>query len=206
MIKSGDLKALKHYLNSNPININGVNNANLSLMDIAVSEGKLDIVKSLLKFGADSNHRTRKGATPLLVAAYSANADMIRLLLNHGAKIDMAMPIMEDWDEGVDGFYPIHMAAISKHHAQSAQALEALIEAGADINQPRLKFLETPIIVAIDAGNIQAVETLWRFSQIQNKPLRITGNLKFINFDESPAMANLLKQIFGPEWRQVVLH
>ncbi|OSM07255.1 hypothetical protein MAIT1_05102 [Magnetofaba australis IT-1] len=112
-------------------------------------------------------------------------------LLQYGARVDMAMPILEEWDEGVDGFYPIHMAASSKKMAQSAQAIQILVDAGADINQERVKFHGTPLTIAIDIGNIHAVRKLWALAKIQNKKLRAGGTLKFSKRGENPEMAIL---------------
>jgi quercetin dioxygenase-like cupin family protein len=56
----------------------------------AVAEGHREIARSLLDRGANANHRYAEGAMPLLTAAYNGDAEMVKLLLAHGARPDLS--------------------------------------------------------------------------------------------------------------------
>ncbi len=54
----------------------------------AVARRDVEIVKMLLKAGADPNARQESGFVPLHVAASNGNAALVELLLKHGARAD----------------------------------------------------------------------------------------------------------------------
>lgn len=54
-------------------------------LDDEVNMGNIDTVKALLENGADVNWRDMNGNTPLLAAANTGDAEMIRMLLSFGA-------------------------------------------------------------------------------------------------------------------------
>lgn len=54
-------------------------------LDDEVNTGNLDNVGHLLEQGADVNGRDVLGNTPLIAAAYTGQAGMVRLLLTRGA-------------------------------------------------------------------------------------------------------------------------
>src|SRR5437016_12543166 len=68
---------------------------------LAVSEGKLDVVRYLLDQGANANARESSGGTPLAEAAYYGRVEVIKELLlrganinaigNHGSALDVAL-------------------------------------------------------------------------------------------------------------------
>jgi beta-lactamase regulating signal transducer with metallopeptidase domain/ankyrin repeat protein len=96
-------------------------------LNMAASGGSLACAKLLLDAGADPNsvivgdpHMGDTGTTPIDAACGTDNADIVRALLDHGARIDFV-------DSG--GFTPILYAAYS--HA--AKCLALLIDRGADI-------------------------------------------------------------------------
>lgn len=62
---------------------------NVSVLWVATSINNLDIVKLLVKHGADVNHRTKTGSTPLRGACYNGNVDMARFLIDHGADVHL---------------------------------------------------------------------------------------------------------------------
>ena len=58
-------------------------------MHVASYDGKLEIAKILIKYGADVNSRDNEGWTPLHWAAPNHGlVDILRLLLDNGADID----------------------------------------------------------------------------------------------------------------------
>ena len=56
---------------------------------LAVSEGKLNVVRYLLDEGANVNARESSGSTPLAEAAYYGHLDVIKELLLRGADINV---------------------------------------------------------------------------------------------------------------------
>jgi ankyrin repeat protein len=94
----------------------------------------LEKVKLLLDRGADVNARASTGITPLMVAArYRGNADVVRLLLKKGAKVDS--------DKGIE----VRNDASALFFAVMAgdiQTVAALLDAGARL-ETRMKVLGT---------------------------------------------------------------
>jgi len=54
-------------------------------LDDEINMGNLENVRRLLQHGADANGRNALGDTPLKAAAYTGQADMVRLLLEFDA-------------------------------------------------------------------------------------------------------------------------
>ena len=58
---------------------------------IAIENGHVAVVEALLKYGADVHRElsaARNKNSPLMVAAYSGNLDMVKLLVAHEAKVE----------------------------------------------------------------------------------------------------------------------
>ncbi len=89
-----------------------------SLRD-AVRSGDLAAVKALLDAGADVNERDQLGATPLLDAAWYGNEQIVRLLVEGGARVDATH------DEG--GSTPLDYAVLRGNEA----IVHLLLERGA---------------------------------------------------------------------------
>lgn len=54
----------------------------------AAWNGKVDVVRLLLRRGADMEKMDRKGKTPLIHAVWEGKTDAVKLLLNQGANIN----------------------------------------------------------------------------------------------------------------------
>lgn len=114
------LKVFDVLLKAPKINVNLASRQNETPLMMACIKGHLDLVKRLIKLGADIN---REGWTPL---HYAASADtpqtleIIKLLLEESAYIDAASP---------NGSTPLMLAA----QYSSEAVVKLLLEEGADI-------------------------------------------------------------------------
>jgi len=54
----------------------------------AARQGENEVIRELIKRGADINFRDEKGYTPLIIACYNNRLETARLLLDSGANID----------------------------------------------------------------------------------------------------------------------
>jgi ankyrin repeat protein len=122
----------------------------------AARAGNPKAVQALIEAGADVNARTAsRGQTALMWAAARDNADAVRILLQHGAKIDArtenpARVSGRASESGntftatqPTGFTPFLFAV----RAGSLNAVKALVESGADVNDT-LSDGESALVVA----------------------------------------------------------
>lgn len=108
--------------------------------------GSLEMVRLLLNAGADPNLASQLGNTPLITAsAYPSATPILELLVQHGAKIDVA---------NVRGITPLRNAIM----AGDASAVRFLIEHG---HPPRSRANSTSnLALAAEYGNIEIVRLL----------------------------------------------
>jgi uncharacterized protein len=90
-----------------------------SLLDAAVSKSDVDLLKYLLKHGADPNVKTRPSGNPLHIAAGAGNSTIVRLLLDNGAVVDA---------RDKDNSTPLFLAVIGENDSN----VKLLLERGAD--------------------------------------------------------------------------
>ena len=86
----------------------------------AVFNQKPGYVRLLIEDGADANHRSEQGETPLMIGARYGDVSILQLLLDAGARIN---------DSGKNGETALTIAAAEAN----AGAVRALLEAGADL-------------------------------------------------------------------------
>lgn len=118
----------------------------MTLLEIAAMEGNAELVATLLHRGADGNHRSDLGWTPLYAAAQSGNAETIRLLIEQGVGV---------LAESEKGWNPLHAAA----RDGSSEAVKLLLDYGIDKNSVSLDGI-TALWLAAESGNVGAVEIL----------------------------------------------
>ncbi len=147
----------------------------------AVSEGKMDEIKSLLAKGADVNGRDENygNITALFVAVENGNIETVKTLLDFGAKVNIRdeekrSPLMRlDSDATPELIkllisYGAKVRLIDKqgnnvlHHVAAgvnAEVLQMLINEGADIDAQN-KEGQTPLMIAAEYENIECVKAL----------------------------------------------
>ncbi|KAN0141504.1 Ankyrin repeat-containing domain protein [Lactarius tabidus] len=114
-------------------------------------EDGVSVAGLLLKHGVDVNTRNKDHLTPLYVASYVGNIEIVRLLLDHGAD-------PESNAEGHIGEKPLHQVSYGKYRSpeDGVRVAQLLLERGADVNTRR-KDDQTPLHVASYFGNVEIV-------------------------------------------------
>jgi ankyrin repeat protein len=122
-IKQGDLKAVKMWIKNDPKSVHKKDaDCNTPLIIAAWQNSNVDIIKCLLKNGADVNAKNNNGDTPLTLAArQNTNVDIIKCLLKNGADVNA---------KNIHGDTPLHLAAWQN---TNIEIIKCLIENGADV-------------------------------------------------------------------------
>lgn len=96
-------------------------------------------VQSLINSGADVNHASAEGLTPLALAAMeSSDAQVIETLLKAGADVNATDA---DW-----GWTPLFLAAMNN---DNAQVIDTLVAYGANVDERCVGINSTPLIDAV---------------------------------------------------------
>ena len=135
-IRTGDLKAIEAFAKSHDLNCQLEHGTPLCL---GAFEGRVKVVKLLLKLGADPNYQSGNRWTPLIAAANDGRSRIVEILLDAGAD-----PNKQD----TKGQGPLHHLCFCPRKS-AAEVAKLLISRGAD---PLLKNLEghTAYRVALD--------------------------------------------------------
>ena len=99
----------------------------LLLTQWAVKYGKLNILKLLLKSGANVNKRNSKGATPLYFAVQQNDSEAVKVLLDQD---DIEVDLKAEKD-GI-GWTPLFRACAEGY----LKIVSLLLSKGADVNSP----------------------------------------------------------------------
>ena len=111
-------------------------------------EGQEEVLKRLLRGGADLAARDGRGRTPLLWAAENGHEAVVRLLLEEGADV-----------ESKDTVYaqtPLLLTAKNGHEA----VVKLLLEKGADVESKDTTYGRTPLLLAAQYGHEAVVKLL----------------------------------------------
>ena len=130
--------------------VNTVNKCGGTPLSEAASLGYVDLVRYLLAVGAQI-HVEGQGEPTLNCGTNSGNTEIVRMLLNTGADVNIRNDIGET---------PLHLAA----GKDNLELVQLLVNCGADIRAKRI-FDETPLEVAEYAG---AVATAKYLSQLES--------------------------------------
>jgi ankyrin repeat protein/L-ascorbate metabolism protein UlaG (beta-lactamase superfamily) len=113
----------------------------------AARRGTLSIVKLHLEHGVDVNAMDQHGWTPLIGAAF-ANADVVKFLLDNGAKVNTGKSEEMYWT-----------ALLGAVRRGSPDMVKMLVEKGADVNAVNEEGM-LPLHAAVGRGDRDIVETL----------------------------------------------
>ena len=121
-VRNQDVEAVKALL-AKHVPADAQNRYGVTPLVLAVEGGNLQIVNALIAAGADVNHALPEGETVLMTAARTGNVPVIQALLRHDARPGLR--------EDFYGETALIWAAVADH----ADAVTALLNAGADINE-----------------------------------------------------------------------
>jgi ankyrin repeat protein len=114
---------------------------------LACANGNAVLVEELLKGGANALAERWSGETALMIAAGSGNPKVVKMLLDHGAKVDAA--------ESHKGQNALMWAAANEH----TEVIDVLLKAGAHPNTAS-KAGFTPLVFASERGDTKSAATL----------------------------------------------
>ena len=120
----------------------------------AVQSGEVEVVRVLVKAGADVNQATKVGprmTTPLLLAAAEGDVAVVRALVEAGADVNHPAG-----GSSMCGETPLFVAALLSH----VRVVRALLKAGADVHQAVCRTYprrSKPINVATDEQLVRAL-------------------------------------------------
>ncbi len=133
-------------------NVKAASRFNITPLSLACTNGDAALIDRFLKAGADPNATSEQGQTALMTAALTGKVDAVKLLLAHGAKVNLKEP----W-KGQTAL----MWAASEGNTDAAGML---IEFGAEVNAKSNSGF-TPFLFAVRNGHIDAAKVLagaWR--------------------------------------------
>jgi ankyrin len=117
------------------------------------SQDEVRVANLLLERDMDVDVRRKDHWTPLHLASYFGNAEIVRLLLDHGADLEAA--------EGKMGEKPFHQVSYGKYRSQEGgiRVAQLLLNRGAYVNTRR-KDHWTPLHLASYFGNVEIARLL----------------------------------------------
>ncbi len=122
-----------------------------SLLHTAASHGCTDIVRLLLKAGANPNaHTYWTEETPLHLAAFRGDAETIRVLLDAGAQLEAELVDYDERYDGDDGSETALDIAVARGHCN---AVRVLLRAGANYHRCN-SMGYTPLLRALANGQM----------------------------------------------------
>ena len=183
----------------------------------AVAEGHREIAQMLLERGANANHRYAEGAMPLITATTNGDAPMVKLLLAHGARADLAndagqtatdvaaagghgdiVTMLRTRGSGIraDREDPTRVSPESYEVAQENERVRVLTEAlapGGTIGRHRHP---DHVLIAISGGRIAAKSVHGRVETIEVQP----GDALWF-----PAGAHEIENVGPHPWRAAIV-
>ena len=142
---NNDLSSAKSMKPSNKATTPQISN---DAFRMAAYEGRLESVRSAIESGIDVNGvDSTRSLTALHMAAYNGHTETVKYLIEQGAKVDCRD------DEGKTPL--IHAST-----GPFAKSVQALLEAGADVNARDTTEGFTPLMMAAGLGQPEVVEVL----------------------------------------------
>lgn len=141
---------LTQFLLAHGASPNQPNSRGQTALHVAAQHGSIAIVRQLLQAGATVDVASLDGTTALMLAAENGFPDVVNVLLERGADPSATTSL---------GWTAIHLAVLSSKTQSQSACIQALLEAGADIDE-ETNGGKTPLILASALGLIEVVEML----------------------------------------------
>ncbi|KAJ3220104.1 Transient receptor putative cation channel sub A member 1 [Dinochytrium kinnereticum] len=183
-IYRGDLEIVGVYLSIRPEGVNQIlshspieigasdgksREVDLLPLHVAASFGRIDMIRLLLRKGANINGCDANGRTPLMYAATKGKSDAIcALIMQDGIEISSdAAAETALWKLDVDradnqGWTALHYAAAATK-GDVFRSVQALLENGAFPDPREYKYLLTPLHMASKSGSFDAASELLKY-------------------------------------------
>lgn len=147
-VSDGDVEQVKELIaRGENVNAKDENYSNITPLFLAVENGGTEIVQTLLSFGAKANARDENRQTPLMRLDGDANAELVRILIKHGAKVKL----LDNENNSV--------LIWAVENGAKTEVLQTLLRHGANIDAQN-KAGETALMKAAGADNQEAVRVL----------------------------------------------
>jgi len=157
-------------------------NANTLLM-IATQEHRIGMARRLLQANAKVGARNRYGETALMLAAADGNPEMVKLMLDHGASIN------------ISGWNPLIYAAWRGH----TEVVKYLLDKGAEVDAVSPDGI-TALMMATRDGHMDTVRLLlWELADPNLRSRSGTTALDWALKAGNTELAELLKQVGAEE-------
>lgn len=157
----GDQAAVEALLRAH-VSVNDAEGDGMTALHWAVYQNNLPLAEVLLRSRANVNAKTRiEAATPIFLACRNGSAQMIELLLNHGASATEADTL---------GTTPLMMAAASGN----ADAVTVLLKHGANPNSRESAHQQTALMFAANLDRGDAIRALVAHGADPNLQSKVT--------------------------------
>ena len=117
---------------------------------LAVLSTRIDVVRVLLRSGAEVNKANKEGVTPLIAAAGNGNVEIVSMLFEYGANVRIVNLKRES---------ALHPAVRGVARHGHTDVVRILLARGAEVDQQDV-YQQTPLIVAAAYGNAEVVSIL----------------------------------------------
>ena len=146
-IHNQDLNDLRSIINKNKAILNDIEDSKgNTLLNVAVIEGHIEIVKYLVSDGADLNQQDSSEETPLIIAIKEGKLDLIAYFLSQDADVNVKVYFNDT---------PLHKAV----DKGDLEIVKLVVTNGADLNLKNNQ-KETPLFVAVESNQTNVAEYL----------------------------------------------
>lgn len=177
----GHIKVVEHLLN-NDADVDATAKSGVTALWLAAGEGKTEVMNMLLAKGADAGNVRMDGITALMTTSVNGHADAVKILIEKGADPtvsdgDGLTPLMNAAENGTVACLEALAAGADKDYLNSfsktgftaliiasahghKEAVEFLVNAGADVNAVHDDNQVTALMYAAASGHIEVMKTL----------------------------------------------
>ena len=162
-------------------------------LGLAALKGDLASINGLLDKGADINQQDSAGRTPLYLTSCNDRVEIVKQLLEAGAKVDIA--------DKRSGFRPLHCSA----KQGNAGITELLIRYGANVDAQSLQG-ETPLHLAVVNGHPAVVVILLKYlAKVEICDTQGKTPMQYAELNRNTEIAELIREHMSDTWAYLQL-